>query len=38
MWPAGMPIFSDLPEPRPLKLVTSKAFPLGTVAQIYPPA
>jgi dihydrofolate reductase len=33
----GLPIFSDLPAPRPLKLVRSKAFPLGTVAQIYRP-
>jgi dihydrofolate reductase len=34
----GMPIFSDLPAPRPLKLVSSKAFPLGSMAQIYRPA
>jgi dihydrofolate reductase len=34
----GVPIFSDLPAPRPLKLVRSKAFPLGAVAQIYRPA
>lgn len=34
----GVPIFSDLPVPRPLNLVSSKAFPLGTVAQIYRPA
>lgn len=34
----GVPIFSDLPVPRPLKLVSSKAFPLGAVAQIYRPA
>lgn len=33
----GVPIFSDLPAPRPLKLVRSKAFPLGSVAQIYRP-
>ncbi len=33
----GPPIFSDLPAPRPLRLVRSKAFPLGTVAQIYRP-
>ena len=33
----GLPIFSDLPAPRPLKLVSSKAFPGGTVAQIYRP-
>jgi dihydrofolate reductase len=34
----GLPIFSDLAGPRPLKLVSSKAFPLGSVAQIYRPA
>ena len=34
----GLPIFSDLPAPRPLKLVRSKAFPSGTVAQIFRPA
>ncbi|WP_109125472.1 dihydrofolate reductase family protein [Dyella sp. C11] len=34
----GVPIFSDLPAPRPLTLVSSKAFPLGSVAQIYRPA
>ena len=34
----GVPIFSDLPAPRPLKLVRSKVFPLGAVAQIYRPA
>ncbi|MGH8209986.1 MAG: dihydrofolate reductase family protein [Steroidobacteraceae bacterium] len=33
----GVPIFSDLPAPRPLKLVRSRAFPLGSVAQIYRP-
>jgi len=33
----GVPIFSDLPAPRPLKLVRSRAFPLGAVAQIYRP-
>ena len=33
----GVPIFSDLPAPRPLKLVRSKVFPLGSVAQIYRP-
>jgi dihydrofolate reductase len=31
----GMPVFSDLAEPRRLKLVSSKAFPKGSVAQIY---
>lgn len=34
----GQPIFSDLPAPRPLELVGSKAFPLGSMAQIYRPA
>ena len=34
----GVPIFSDLPAPRPLKLVSSRTFPLGSVAQIYQPA
>jgi len=34
----GVPIFSDLPAPKPLKLVSSKAFPRGAVAQIYRPA
>lgn len=34
----GLPIFNDLPAPRPLKLVSSKVFPLGTLAQIYRPA
>jgi len=33
----GLPIFSDLPAPRPLELVSSKAFPGGAVAQIYRP-
>ncbi len=33
----GLPIFSDLPAPRPLKLVSSKAFPGGAVAQVYRP-
>jgi dihydrofolate reductase len=34
----GLSIFSDLPAPRPLELVRSRAFPLGAVAQIYRPA
>lgn len=34
----GLSIFSDLPAPRPLKLVSSKGFPRGSVAQIYRPA
>jgi len=33
----GVPIFSDLPAPRPLKLISSRTFPLGAVAQIYRP-
>jgi dihydrofolate reductase len=31
----GLPLFSDLAAPMPLKLVNSKAFPGGVVAQIY---
>jgi dihydrofolate reductase len=34
----GLPIFSDLAMPAPLKLVSSKAFPGGAMAQIYRPA
>ena len=34
----GVPIFSNLPAPRPLELVSSKTFPRGAVAQIYRPA
>ena len=34
----GLPLFSDLAAPLPLKLVSSKAFPGGAVAQIYRPA
>jgi dihydrofolate reductase len=34
----GLPVFSDLAAPRSLKLVSSKAFPAGAVAQIYRPA
>jgi dihydrofolate reductase len=34
----GAAIFSDLPTPRPLKLVRSKTFPLGAVAKVYRPA
>jgi RibD C-terminal domain len=33
----GLSIFSDLPAPRPLKLVSSKVFPGGTVALNYRP-
>jgi dihydrofolate reductase len=33
----GLPIFSGLDTPRPLKLVSSKAFPGGSVAQVYRP-
>jgi dihydrofolate reductase len=31
----GLPLFSDLAAPTPLKLMSSKAFPGGSVAQIY---
>lgn len=34
----GLPIFSDLTTPRPLKLISAKAFPRGAVAHIYRPA
>ena len=34
----GLPVFSDLAMPRPLKLMSSKAFPAGSVALIYRPA
>ena len=34
----GLPLFSDLAAPTPLKLISSKAFPGGAVAQIYRPA
>jgi dihydrofolate reductase len=34
----GLPLFSDLAAPRSLRLVSSKAFPKGAVAQIYRPA
>jgi dihydrofolate reductase len=34
----GLPLFSDLATPRQLKLISSKAFPAGSVAQIYRPA
>jgi dihydrofolate reductase len=34
----GLPVFSDVGMPRPLKLVSSKAFPAGSVAQIFRPA
>jgi hypothetical protein len=33
----GKLIFAGLPAPRPLKLVGSRAFPRGTVAQFYRP-
>ena len=33
----GLPVFCDLPMPRPFKLTSSKAFPAGSVAQIYRP-
>jgi dihydrofolate reductase len=31
----GLPVFSELAAPTPLKLMSSKAFPGGSVAQIY---
>ena len=34
----GLSIFADLAMPMPLKLLRSKAFPLGSVAQMYRPA
>jgi dihydrofolate reductase len=34
----GLPIFTDLAAPRPLKLVSTRAFPKGAIAQIYRPA
>jgi hypothetical protein len=34
----GLPIFSGLAMPRPLRLISAKAFPGGSVAQIYRPA
>jgi dihydrofolate reductase len=34
----GLPLFSDLAAPMPLKLVSAKAFPGGAMAQIYRPA
>ena len=33
----GLPIFSDLPAPRRLELVSAKVFPGGAMAQIYRP-
>jgi dihydrofolate reductase len=34
----GLPIFTGLARPRPLTLLSSKAFPKGTVVQVYRPA
>ena len=34
----GVPIFADLPAPRPLTLIGTKAFPSGFMAQTYRPA
>ncbi|EJB04596.1 dihydrofolate reductase [Rhizobium leguminosarum bv. trifolii WSM597] len=34
----GLPLFLELTAPKPLKLMSSKAFPGGAVAQIYRPA
>jgi len=34
----GLPLFSELAAPMPLKLVSSRAFPGGAMAQVYRPA
>lgn len=34
----GLPVFSNLAEPKRLELISSKAFPTGAVAQSYRPA
>jgi dihydrofolate reductase len=34
----GLPLFSELVAPKPLKLMSAKASPGGAVAQIYRPA
>jgi dihydrofolate reductase len=34
----GLPLFSDLAAPRALRLMSSTAFPMGSVAQVYRPA
>jgi hypothetical protein len=34
----GLPLFSGLAAPMPLKLTSSRAFARGAVAQIYQPA
>jgi dihydrofolate reductase len=34
----GLAVFSDLAAPMPLKLISSQAFPGGSVAQVYRPA
>ena len=34
----GLPLFTELTQPRRLTLVSSKAFPKGTVVQVYRPA
>lgn len=34
----GLPLFSELAAPTPLRLISSKAFPGGAVAQVYRPA
>lgn len=31
----GLPIFSDLGQPRQLQLVSSRVFPKGAIAQVY---
>jgi dihydrofolate reductase len=34
----GVPLFSDLAAPSPLKLISSRAFPGGAIAQVYRPS
>ncbi len=34
----GLPLFSDLPKPIALKLVSATTFPAGAIAQVYHPA
>jgi dihydrofolate reductase len=34
----GLPVFSEVAAPRPLRLISSRAFPGGSVVQVYRPA
>jgi hypothetical protein len=34
----GLPLFSELPEPIALRLVSATTFPAGAVAHVYRPA